>query len=80
MLFISATVSSGSRTLVSSRFKWPSMPQHGRLPDGDVQVARLALDDRLQQFVDKNSAHGSPSIAVCAFRKRHDWRSEHRQI
>ena len=57
MLFIRATVSSGSRTLVSSRFMWPSQPQHGRLPDGDVQVARLALDDRVQQFVDENRAH-----------------------
>ncbi len=39
MLFISATVSSGSSTLVSSRTRWPSMPDHRRLADGDVQVA-----------------------------------------
>ena len=32
-------------------------PQHGRLPDGNVQVARLALDDRVQQFIDENRAH-----------------------
>ncbi len=33
--------------------------QHRRLADRNVQVARLAVDDRLQQFVDQNSSHDS---------------------
>ena len=57
MLFISATVSSGSRTLVSSLTKTPVEAQHRRLPDRDVQVAGLAVDHRLQQLVDENRTH-----------------------
>ena len=30
--------------------------QHGRLPDGNVQVARLAFNDRVEKFIDQNSA------------------------
>ena len=31
--------------------------QHGGLAHRNVQVARLAVDDRLEQFVDKDSSH-----------------------
>ena len=55
MLFISATVSSGSKTFVSSLHQLAVDAQHRRLAHGNVQVARLAVDDRLEQFVDQES-------------------------
>ena len=36
--------------------------QHRRLAHRNVQVAGLAIDDRLQQFVDKDTSHPPSSF------------------
>ena len=58
MDFISAVVSSLSRTLVSSLRIRPCCRTTGGWPDGDVQVAGLELNDRGQQLVDQNLSAG----------------------
>ena len=46
MLFIRATVSAGSSTLVFELAHVAVQPQHRRLADGDVQIAGALLDAR----------------------------------
>ena len=57
MLFISADGVFRLQDLGLQPLHVAVQPQHRRLPDGDVQIARLAIDDRLQQFVDKDRGH-----------------------
>ncbi len=52
MLFISAVVSSGSKHLGFQLPHAAVQPQHRRLADGDVQIARPLLHHGVQQLVD----------------------------
>ena len=59
MLFIKPVVSSLSSTLVSMSRRWPPFFKHRFAADRDEEIARLGLDDSMQEFVDLNGSSHS---------------------